>query len=103
MSQKQSDGRAVYIYKYTETLPFIMYWEADVVILFSTVMVSGYIFAKGVVIFAFLGAAFYGSKLYQKAKNIKAKGFVWHQIYKFGLRGTPEGVIPSHERIFIGG
>lgn len=100
--QQSSGGNEVYIYRYTETLPFIMYWEADVVILFSTIMVMGYVFAGGATIFLFVGAAYYGARLLQKAKSIKAKGFLWHQIYKFGLRST-KGIIPSHERIFVGG
>lgn len=103
MGHEEEYGSGVRIYRYTETFPFIMYWEADVVILFTTIMVCGYIFAKGVMIFAFLAGAYWGTKLYQKAKEIRAKGFIWHQLYRFGLRGTPKYLIPSHERIFIGG
>lgn len=82
-------------------MPFVLYWEADTIVVFGSVMAIGYTVATGLTLLLFVAAAIGAVKLHVAMKNAKSKGYYFHLAYRLGLRKTTQ-CIPSDERVFIG-
>ncbi|MEA3373733.1 MAG: type IV conjugative transfer system protein TraL [Campylobacterota bacterium] len=92
----------IFINKYIESLPFFIYWEMDVIIVWACIFGVGFMFTTGLKMFILALLAFYIASVYAKQKRTRQKGFFAHLFYSFGLRGTKK-LVPSHMRIFHGG
>ena len=93
--------RGVFINRYIESLPFVLYWEADTIAIFGTIAGLGITMAGGIWQIVCLVLAVGFVKVHTKMKETHSKGFYKHLLYRFGLRKTIK-CIPSDQRVFVG-
>lgn len=98
---KDSNGY-VEINKFIDTKPMFGNWEIDTLIVFSAFVAIAILFTKGAISFGiFFVLGIVCSKLYEKLKKSRIKGFFLHLLYMTGIR-QPKKMPPSYMRYFVG-
>mgnify|MGYP004556414369 FL=1 len=88
--------------KFIDTKPMFGNWEVDTLIVFSVFVAIAILFTKSAITFGiFFALGVICSKLYEKLKKARIKGFFLHILYMLGVR-QPKKMPPSYMRYFLG-
>jgi type IV conjugative transfer system protein TraL len=73
--------KSYYVPKHLDDPPKALWWDADEIIVFATILFPGILLKSFLLFLVFLGVAIFLTYQYTKIKSGKIRGFLIHLIY----------------------